>query len=140
MPRYPPWPRGSAPLPGHRRRAGQAAHSGQLEAQARSHRCIRSGNGAGLDSGAGPVHHNLDSHPTGPIWSRPLVRIVGVTLPPTGPRWRPWPLGARSRRTAALGVILGIVTALVALGVAQVVAAIIASQPGAPVNAVGELS
>jgi len=45
-----------------------------------------------------------------------------------------------SRRKAALGAVLGIVTALVALGVAQVVAAIIASQPGAPVNAVGELS
>ncbi len=37
-------------------------------------------------------------------------------------------------------MILGIVTALVALGVAQVVAAIISSQAGAPVNAVGELS
>ena len=37
-------------------------------------------------------------------------------------------------------MILGVVTALVALGVAQVAAAIIASQAGAPVNAVGELS
>ena len=43
-------------------------------------------------------------------------------------------------RAAGLGVLLGVVTALVALGVAQIAAAIIASQDGAPVTAVGELS
>jgi DMSO/TMAO reductase YedYZ molybdopterin-dependent catalytic subunit len=37
-------------------------------------------------------------------------------------------------------VVLGIVTAIVALAVAQVVAALISSEAGAPVNAVGELS
>ena len=37
-------------------------------------------------------------------------------------------------------MLLGVVTALVALAVAQVAAALISSQVGAPVNAVGELS
>ena len=63
-----------------------------------------------------------------------------MTAPPNKPGRRPWARGATSRRATALGVILGVVTALVALGVAQVAAAIIASQAGAPVNAVGELS
>jgi DMSO/TMAO reductase YedYZ molybdopterin-dependent catalytic subunit len=48
--------------------------------------------------------------------------------------------GRRSGAAALLGSIIGIVTALVALGVAQAIAAIINSQIGGPVDAVGELS
>ena len=61
--------------------------------------------------------------------------------PQPGPQRRPGQSARLGRAAlAGSGAIVGIVTALVALGVAQVIAAILSSQIGAPVSAVGELS
>jgi DMSO/TMAO reductase YedYZ molybdopterin-dependent catalytic subunit len=62
-----------------------------------------------------------------------LIRIISVPVTPTQPA------GAR-HLIVGYGAAIGIATALLALGVAQLVAAIINSQVGGPVDAVGELA
>jgi DMSO/TMAO reductase YedYZ molybdopterin-dependent catalytic subunit len=71
-----------------------------------------------------------------------LIRIISVSAQPPQPRSprRSSTVGIRPGVTAALGAVLGVATALLALGIAQLVAALLNSQVGGPVDAVGELS